>query len=314
MTDMGRVLSARGKPLLKWASAILLAGLCLAAAFLLGDRLTRPAHATLGRAPDSLNAETVRFPSESGGILSGWLSEQADPQGVALLLHGVRSDKRSMVERAVFLQRLGYDTLCLDLQAHGESTGDKITMGYRESQDAASAVAYLRSRFPALPVVVVGTSLGGASAILANYDTPPDAFILEAVFSDIDTAIKNRLEMRLGPVGALASPLLRLQIKPRIGISPDELSPLRAIPRIARPILFIYGTADLHAKPEEGRLLFSAAQEPKELWEIEGAAHEDFYKFATSAYERRVGAFLSRHLHGPGKGKPSEDRSFKNQG
>jgi fermentation-respiration switch protein FrsA (DUF1100 family) len=99
-----------------------------------------------------------------------------------------------------------------------------------------------------------------------------------------------------------------MQIKPRIGISPDELSPLRAIPRITQPILFIYGAADLHAKPQEGRLLFSAANEPKELWEIEGAAHGDFHGFAPVAYERRVGAFLARYLDGPRRGDRTEDR------
>lgn len=311
---MSLLSSARGNQLWRRAVAVALSGPTLAAAFslYLGHRLTQPAPAAPGPAPEKLNAETVHFSSTSGGVLSGWLTKRPDAEGMVLLLHGIRSDKRSMVERAIFLQRLGYGTLCLDLQAHGESTGDKITMGYRESKDAASAVAYLRSRFPTLPIVIVGTSLGGASALLANYDIAPDAFIIEAVFSDIETAIKNRLEMRLGPVGALASPLLSMQIRPRIGVSSGELNPLRAIPRLPRPILFIYGASDLHAKPEEGRLLFSAAHEPKELWEIEGAAHVDFYRFATAAYEQRAGAFLSRHVKGPGRGEPNEDGSFKN--
>jgi len=276
--------------------ALLSLGLIAAFSLYLGHHLIQAAPAVLGPAPDSLGAETVQFPSASGSMLSGWLSTRPNAQGLVLLLHGIRCNKRSMVERALFMQRLGYSTLCLDLQAHGESTGDKITLGYLEARDAAAAVAYLRSRFPSLPVAVVGTSLGGAAAVLANYEVPPDVFILEAVFSDIDTALKNRLEMRLGPLGRLASPLLSLQIKPRIGVSPSSLSPLRMIPRITKPVLFIYGTADIHVRPQEGRLLFSASPGPKELWEIEGATHGDFYKFSPSDYEQRVGEFLSLYL------------------
>ena len=298
MNNTGHVAFARKRSLLRRGAAVALAGLCLTAALLLylGHRLILPAPATLGPAPSELHAETIHLPSDSGAILSGWLSTRPDAHGVVLLLHGIRSNKRSMVERALFLHRLGYGTLCLDLQAHGESSGDRITMGHLEGKDVAAAVAYIRARFPALPVAVLGNSLGGASAILANYEIPPDAFILEAVFSDIETAIRNRLEMRLGAIGASATPLLEMQIKPRLGVSPEELSPLRAVSRITAPILFIYGTADLHAKPQEADQLFEAARGPKEIWKIEGAAHEDFYKLVPSDYERRVGEFLSRRL------------------
>lgn len=280
------------------ALAAALLCLCLAAGFLLylGHRLTQPAPAALGPAPDQLKAEVMHFPSTSGSLLSGWLSAQPDAKGVVLLLHGVRSNKRSMTERALFLKRIGYNTLCLDLQSHGESTGSKITMGYLEAQDVASAVTCLRSRFPALPIAALGVSLGGAAAALARHETAPDAFILEAVFSDIETAIKNRLEMRLGSIGRLASPLLTLQIEPRIGVPPDTLSPLQAVSRISQPIFFIYGTEDRHAKLAEGRALFAAAQGPKEIWEIAGAAHVDFHSFDPTDYEQRVGAFLSLYL------------------
>jgi len=51
-----------------------------------------------------------------------------------LLLHGVRADRREMLGRARFLNRLGYGILLIDLPAHGESPDDHITFGAREAR------------------------------------------------------------------------------------------------------------------------------------------------------------------------------------
>ena len=77
----------------------------------------------------------------------------------------------SALGRARFLSRLGYHTLCIALQAHGESPGEHITMGWQESRNAASAVAWLQKQFPDAPVAVLGTSLGGVAALLALLTT-----------------------------------------------------------------------------------------------------------------------------------------------
>jgi fermentation-respiration switch protein FrsA (DUF1100 family) len=194
------------------------------------------------------------------------------------------------------LGRARYHTLCIDFQAHGESPGKHVTMGGLEALDAAAGVGFLRQRFPGLPVAVVGTSLGGAAALLADYEVPPEAFVVEAVFADLTSAVGNRLEMRFGKTGRLLTPLLTCQFEPLAGIDPGTISPVRAIAKVGQPVMILYGAVDRHARPAEARALFAAAHEPKELWEVPGAAHVDLHRFATAEYERRVGAFLNKHL------------------
>ncbi|MCB1095941.1 MAG: alpha/beta hydrolase [Verrucomicrobiae bacterium] len=259
-----------------------------------GHQLVAPALRTIGEPPENLEAKTVHFTSESGSTIAGWLTEQPNAVGSVLLLHAVRADRRSMVGRARFLGAAGYSTLCIDLQAHGESPGQHITMGYLEAMDAAAAVAFLRERFPNRLVAVLGTSLGGAAALMAKYDSPPDALIVESVFADVETAIRNRMRMRFGGTAPLLAPLLICQIEPRLGIGPDRLRPVHAIANVRCPIFILCGSTDQHATPAESQALFSAASEPREFWQVIGAAHVDLHRFAGHEYERRIIEFLAR--------------------
>ena len=67
-----------------------------------------------------------------------------------------------MLPRARFLHDAGYAVLLFDLQAHGESTGDRVTFGIKEGLDVASALGVLRQNAPGERVGVIAVSLGGA--------------------------------------------------------------------------------------------------------------------------------------------------------
>src|ERR1035438_4256770 len=106
-----------------------------------------------------------------------------------------------MVERARFISQSGYAALLFDFQAHGESIGKQITVGYLESRDAQAAVEFAHRRFPGKPVAVIGVSLGAAAAVLAHPPLDVQALVLELMYPTVEDAIKDRLEMRLGPLG-----------------------------------------------------------------------------------------------------------------
>lgn len=67
-----------------------------------------------------------------------------------------------MLGRARFLQSEGYSVLLVDLPAHGESLGERITFGAREAAGVTSALAFLRNELPDERVGVIGVSLGAA--------------------------------------------------------------------------------------------------------------------------------------------------------
>ena len=59
------------------------------------------------------------------------------------------------------------------------------------------------------------------------------------------------------------------------------------------------GTADQHTTEAQTRALFAAANEPKELWLVPGASHDDLFRHDRRGYSDHVLSFLRRHLGRP---------------
>lgn len=270
----------------------------LAALLWLGRQLTAPVPRVVGSPPEDFPAEIVHVDSDSGSRLAGWLHEAEQPVAAALLLHPLRGDRAVMLGRARLLAAHRFHVLCLDFQAHGESPGQRITMGYLEARDAAAGVAELRRRYPDLPVLGLGCSLGGAALLLADHPQPPDALVLEAVYADVTTAIGHRLEMRLGKPARRLSPLLTIQMRWLGGIDPRDLSPVDRMAGIDLPVLLVYGERDRHAPVTDGERLRANAHPslPLEWWLVPGAGHVDYLRHAPAEYEQRLLDFIGRHL------------------
>lgn len=262
----------------------------------MGTLLTAPVPREIGPPPADLGAEPLTIPSASGSTLAAWYVPAGSARRAVVLMHGIRADRTSLVDRARLFRESGYHVLLFDFQAHGESPGDKITVGWRERHDAIAAVRWIRERHPGLPVAVVGQSMGGAAALYAGAELDADALVVESVYGSILEAIANRIEMRLGSPGRWLAPLLTAQMPLRLGVPPNALRPAEAVRQVSAPLLVAGGTADAHAPPEEVRRIHANAPEPKALWLAEGAAHQDLHAFDEVAYRERVLAWLDAVL------------------
>ena len=264
--------------------------------FTYGGALAKPSQHDVGLPPDDLDVEVIKIPRSNSTPIAGWyVTGDRNGAGV-LLLHGIRSNRLQMVERARFLNNAGYSILLIDMQGHGETAGKHITFGYRESIDAHKALEYLKSRIPGRPIGVIGVSLGGAATLLGTTPIEANAVVLESVYSSFEQAVQNRLEIRFGEYGRLFAPLLLWQVKPRLDISLESLSPVAAIPKLSSPVLIISGTEDKRTLPIEAKDLFSNAPEPKSLWMVEGAKHQDLHLFNPGQYENRILQFFQQYL------------------
>ncbi len=275
---------------------VALISLGFVAAAVVAGALSAPCPRAVGEPPIDLGVEVVSIVRNEQPPIAGWFIQGRRNMAGVLLLHSVRSDRRQMIGRAYFLRDAGYSLLLIDMQAHGETPGANITFGYIESRDVHDAVAYLRSRVPGRPVGLIGVSLGGAAALLGDGPISADAVVLEAVYSSIERAVENRLAIRFGSLGKYLAPLLISQIEPRLGFSTEMLSPLSAISQLKSPVLIIAGDADRHTLLSESRDLFMRASDPKSLWIVQGAEHENLHQFSKMEYEQRVLGFFHRYL------------------
>ena len=109
-----------------------------------GSFLSHPVNHRVGALPGYLQGRDVEFESGSGSKLRGWLITGRKGAGAVALMHGFRGDRRQMLGRASFLNRAGYSVLLFDFQAHGESPGESITIGYLERRDVQAAVEFMK--------------------------------------------------------------------------------------------------------------------------------------------------------------------------
>jgi alpha-beta hydrolase superfamily lysophospholipase len=268
----------------------------LGSSYWVGGKLVAPRMALVGQAPDDLRAESVIIPDDAGSIHGWWIPGDAD-KGSILLLHGIRANRTAMLGRARLLARHGYSVLLIDLQAHGESPGEAITLGLRESAGVQLAREWIRRKRPGKPIGAIGVSLGGASILLGPSPSGFNAVVLEAVYPDARQALRNRVAMRLGTsLAPVLGKLLEVQVKPRLGISLGQLRPIDHVAALGAPVLVIAGGKDRHTTPAESAALFARARAPKEYWLLPDAAHQDFLQADPIGYESKVLGFLGRNL------------------
>ncbi len=277
-------------------STIVIFVIFVGAVYWVGDILTKPHRVVTGSPPKDLDSRVLTFRSGTGATLSGWFFPGFSGRGAILLLHPIRSNKRDMLPRARFLIHEGYSVLLVDLQAHGESSGERITFGYREAKDIEAATEKLKNLAPGEKIGAIGISLGAASLLFSDKHSSYSAIVFESLYSTIDEAVTNRLQSLLGLPGSLLTPVLLSQLKWQIGVPPDSLRPIDLVPQLQVPVLLVHGTEDRHTTLLEAEQLYAAIPEPKAFYKVRGAAHVDLHKYAGNKYEQRIVTFFANHL------------------
>ncbi|WP_281849192.1 alpha/beta hydrolase [Dyella sp. GSA-30] len=261
-----------------------------------GKLLVLPAHKEMGSPPADLSATAVSFASTSGNTIRGWFIPGLPRHGAVLLLHGVHANRLAMLPRARWLHDLGYSVLLIDFQAAGESEGNAVTFGYRESRDAGAALDWLRLKVPGERIGIIATSMGGAAVLLAEPTLQVDAIVLEQVYPTIQDALRDRLSLHVGPAGPWLTQSFLITMHAMLAIDPERLRPIDHIGGMTAPILLIAGDADRHTRLDESRAMYAAAGAGSWLWIVPGARHVDLYRYASDAYRQRVRDFLEATL------------------
>jgi len=203
-----------------------------------------------------------------GVILRGWDCRAGGTRrGTVVYLHGVADNRDSSIGVIRRFTTQSLDVVAYDSRAHGASDGDLCTYGYFEKDDLHRVIDTLAPG----PVVLMGTSLGGAVALQeAATDKRVSGVIAAEVFSDLETIARERAPFFLpGPVLAEAFRV----VERRAAFSVRAVRPVDAASRIHVPVLLIHGEADTQTTPDHSRRVFAALTSPKQLILVPWARH-----------------------------------------
>jgi dipeptidyl aminopeptidase/acylaminoacyl peptidase len=239
--------------------------------------------------------EAVRFTTDDGVTLDGWLIPAArETRAAVILLHGFSWHRVPWLSLFVPWLRERYHVLQFDFRGHGASDPAATTLGSAERRDVAAAVRLLQGRGLG-PIALYGISMGGSTAILAAPDLPVAAVIADAAYADIRHPIENRMREGRLPLSGLGSRLIVLgaALRARTRL----MSPIDVVSRVApRGLLLIAPREDRLVSWRQSVAMYEAAEEPKELYVVDGAAHGEARMLGGADYERRVLDFLERHM------------------
>jgi alpha-beta hydrolase superfamily lysophospholipase len=221
---------------------------------------------------DNVARKDVRFESEDGVPLHGWLLSPRDrvSRGTILFLHGNAENISTHVRSVLWLVQEGYTVFAFDYRGYGWSGGEApdIPGVHRDARAALSKILTLPG-VSADRLVVFGQSLGAAIAVhtvaTASPSRRPRALILDSPFTGYRRIVRDKLSSLI-VTWPFAWPASRF--------FDDEYSPERWIGKIGPvPVIVIHGTADRVVPYAHGKELYDLASEPKGIWTVEGGGH-----------------------------------------
>lgn len=310
-------------------STILLAAVAyLAVSFYIADRFTHPIRMPITRGPmvHALTYEDVRLTASDGVSLSGWYFPRAGDRA-AVVVHGRNSNRiqdeipgvRRGEHIADFLLANGFAVLLFDLRGHGDSGGDRYSLGYYERRDVAAAIEFVQRRgYAERRIALLGVSLG-AGAVLEELALHPGVgpIVTDSAYEDVETVLYERLETETRGVPGWFTPGVMLAAGLLLGVPAEDVRPItfvRAHPE--RAFLFVHCDEDEMVALHHAYDLKAASANPAtRLWVQTGCHHAQTYERDPAAYEAHVIAFLDAQLGGrsahgeerPLAGDPLED-------
>lgn len=239
--------------------------------------------------------EDITLTTSDGLKIAGWYIPGTRPQGV-ILVHGIHANRAAVLPEAAVLAEAGYHLVLIDLRAHGQSEGTEGTYGYREAFDVQAAIDYLAAKPEITGIGAVGTSYGGAAvARAAALDPRLKAVVIESSYSSLLDAVDDAFEQNsIFPKWPFA-PLLVWLSERQLGLEISQVDSARDLATIQpRAVMIIHGTKDRLFPTRHALKMYEAAQEPKELWLIEGLGHANPVPGHEAEYRERVVTFFEK--------------------
>jgi pimeloyl-ACP methyl ester carboxylesterase len=182
-------------------AAALLAVLYAAASVFIADRSLSAERKPLDQQPGELglNWEEVEFSPRGRQELRlrGWWLSAPDPRATVIRVHGVHSNRESLLGLSAALVRAGFSVLVFDLRGHGESDWARMGAGLDEREDVLGAIDYAVQERRSRLVLLHGNSFGGAIALMSGWREPSVTGVFaDSAFASLSDLVAQEVSRR----------------------------------------------------------------------------------------------------------------------
>jgi len=250
---------------------------------------------------ENVEFKEVRIPSEKNEqMLYAKMFLQEDSHLWAIIVHGYNSRHQEVEDIATKYYDWGYNVILPDLRAHGNSTGEYVTLGQSDKRDIIRWINYIDQ--PEAEIVLHGVSMGAATVMLAaGEDDLSDRVVAVVEDSGYTTALqmmKEQLKYRFNlpsfPIIGFSNMVSVL----KTGLNLYAPKPIKALEKADLPILFIHGDADIFILPYMQKELYEAYDGEKEMLVIKDAGHVVGRYMDEELYYKTVYDFLNKYVEG----------------
>ena len=237
---------------------------------------------TLAATPDSVGLayEDVYLSAADGTRIHGWLVPGRS-EVTLLWFHGNAGNISHRLDNIRILhERLGVGVFIVDYRGYGLSEGRPSEKGIY--MDAEAALDYLADEAgleAEREVVLLGRSLGAAVAVEMGTRRRVRGVVLESGFTSIEDMARSSGSFL--PTGAV------------MALFEARYDSIAKIGHVGSPVMILHGDRDDTVPFWMAEELYAAAGEPKTLYPIRGAGHNDTVYVGGEAYLRALGEFVA---------------------
>ncbi len=245
--------------------------------------------------------DVMTIESDDGLTLSSlFIPAAKETNRVAIIAHGYSGSNKNMAPWSKLFHDLGFNLLIPDARGHGESDGDYIGFGWHERVDYLRWIDNMIERFGSeSELILYGLSMGGATVMNVSGETLPSnvkAIIEDCGYSSVTKELAHQMKRMYKLPQFPFIPLASFVTKMKAGYWFGEANPEKQVKNSQTPLFFIHGEEDHFVPTHMVYDVYHAANCPKDLYVVPGAAHAYGYVTDKEEYRFRIKRFLDKYL------------------
>lgn len=243
----------------------------------------------------------ISIQSHDGLRLGGHAFLQEEPtKRWVIACHGYQSGEGETLLIGRHFYEQGFNVLTVSMRAHGKSEGDYIGMGLLDKDDLLSWTKALVLKYPDSEIVYHGTSMGGATVLMASgLDLPTQvkAIVSDCAFAGIWDVFASEFKLRFNLPAFPVIHMARIMAKIKAGYDFKDGNVTEFVRKSTLPILFIHTKEDDFVPASMMHELYAAkVHGHKEYYLIKDGGHAEAKYAEPVTYYKRVFDFVNQYV------------------